>query len=260
MELFEKAKECIFQWSNRVQDLWTERRYFYASVTCLVPPVIVALILILLGMGISAAVGFLRQHYTHLILAALVLWAFAAWWDKHKGEKIMHEREEQEIRERQNYADRLEVARMKDATYTTQAKILFAVSRELGPLGIVPPARLSDLYSPGRTIPKANGTVALSLYLLQKDCETVDTDLLRYTLQTKIDQRLQAGDFPDIPEQHLYRGRVHSGFVIDTVRDSSGFVEVYTALTDDAYCRYCEQRNLNSHLLLPSVDRRDVDY
>ena len=133
--------------------------------------------------------------------------------------------------------------------------------RELGPLGIVPPATLSNIYSPRRTIPKANGTVNLSLFLLQKDREAVDADLLMHTLQVKIDQRLQAGEFPGIPEQHIYRGRVYSGFAVDMVRDSpGGFVEVYTALVDDAYCRYRQNRELNSYRLLPPVDRRDTDY
>ena len=110
-------------------------------------------------------------------------------------------------------------------------------------------------------IPKANGTVSLSLFLLQKDRETVDTDLLKHIAQTKIDQRLQAGEFPGIPDQHVYRGRVYSGLTVDMVRDSSGgFVEVYTTLVDDAYCRYRENRELNGYRLLPSVDRRDTDY
>lgn len=105
----------------------------------------------------------------------------------------------------------------------------------MGPLGIVPPATLSHIYSPGRTIPVAKGTVNLNLFLLQKDRETVDTDLLKHTLQTKINQRLQAGEFPGIPDQYVYRGRVYSGLVVDRVRDSTGgFVEVYTAFVDDA--------------------------
>lgn len=128
-------------------------------------------------------------------------------------------------------------------------------------MGIVPPATLSNIYSPGRTIPRANGTVSLSLFLLQKDCESVDTDLIKHTLQTKIDQRLQAGEFPGIPEQYMFRGRVYSGLAVDQVRDSmGGFVEVYTAFVDDAYCRYRENRELNKYRLLSPVDRRDTDY
>lgn len=261
MELLEKARDRILRWSNRVQNLWTEGSYIRASVTVLVPLVIVALALIFLGLGISAVVNFLRFHYAELIAAALVLWAFVAWRDKRKADDIEIRRKEQEMRERQKYTEQYEAAQTETATYEAQAKVLFSVARELGALGIVPPATLSNIYSPGRMIPKANGTVSLSLFLLQKDRETVDTDLLKHIAQTKIDQRLQAGEFPGIPDQHVYRGRVYSGLTVDMVRDSSGgFVEVYTTLVDDAYCSYRENRELNGYRLLPSVDRRDTDY
>lgn len=169
--------------------------------------------------------------------------------------------QEQEIRERQDYSDRLEAARTQDATYTEQAKIIFSFVREVGALGIVPPTTVRNIYSPGRMVSKANGSVTASLYLLQKDCETVDTALLKHTLQTKIGQRLQAGEFPGIPEQHVYRGWVYSRVTADMVRDSvGGFVEVYTALVNDAYCRYQQNRELNSYRLLSSTDHRDTDY
>lgn len=254
-------KKYIIQWTERVPELWAEQCYIRAILTFIIPVVAGAASVALIILGVTAIFDFLRRHYAQLIMVALGLWAFAAWWDKHRAEKVRLERDKQEVRERQDYSDRLEIARTKDATYTTLAKILFSVVRELGPLGIVPPVRLSDLYSPGRTVLKANGTVSLNLYLLQKDRESIDTDLLMHTLQTKIDQRLQSGEFPDIPEQHVYRGRVYSGFIVDMVRDSmGGFMEVYTVLVDDTYCRYKEHRNLNSHLLLPPVDRRDTDY
>lgn len=256
---FEKVKESFDKWKANLDDSWAEGRYIRAILTFLVPPIAVGLVVVLIIKGISAIVQFLQNNYSQLILAALALWAFAAWWDKHSAEKMNREREAQEIKERQDYTDRLEAARTKEATYIEQAKIVFSVARELGMLGIVPPARLSDIYSPGRTILRANGTVNVSLYLLQKDREAVDTDLLKHTAQTKVDQRLQAGEFPGIAEQYIYRGRVYSGFVIDTVRDSEGYLEVYTAIVNDAYCRYRERRNL-SKMSLTSVDRRDVDY
>ena len=51
-------------------------------------------------------------------------------------------------------------------------------------------------------------------YLLQEDHESVDVDLFTHTAQTKIHQRLQAGEFPGIPEQHIYRGRIYNGCVV----------------------------------------------
>ena len=261
MELFEKAKDRIFQWSNRVQNLWTAGRYIRSVLSFLIPVIATGGAIALIVMGVTVLFDFLRRYYAQLLFAAVAICVFVAWLDKRRANNIELERQEQEMRERRDYSDRLEAAQTKEATYAEQGKMVFSVSRELGPLGIVTPATLSNIYSPGRMISKAGGTVNVSLFLLQKDCETVDADLLKHTMQTKIDQRLQAGEFPGIPEQHIYRGRVYSGMVVDMVRDSiGGFVEVYTALVDDSYCQYHERRELNSYRLLPSVDRRDVDY
>ena len=237
-------KKRFTQWVKSFQNQWSEKQYIRAGLTFLLPLAVLALLVAFIILAVTVVFNFLRRYYAQILFAAFAICVFIAWQDKRKTQNIDLKRKEQEIRERQDYSDRLEAARTKDTTYTMQAKIL-----------------LSNIYSPGRIISKAGGTVNVSLYLLQKDCETVDTDLLKHTLQTKIDQRLQAGEFPGIPEQHVYRGRVYSGFVVDTVRDSlGGFVEVYTALVNDAYCRYLERRNLNSSILLPSVDRRDMDY
>lgn len=259
--MFEKVKELFDRWASAVAQFWNEGRYILAILTFLPPIVLIALLVALIIKGIMAGVSFLYRYSAQLIFAAFAICVFIAWLDKRKADKIEIESKEQEMRERRDYSDRLEAAQTQDATYTAGAKVLFPVSRELGPLGIVPPAKLSELYSPGRSVVKANGTVSLNLYLLQKDREVVETDLIMHTLQTKTDQRIQAGEFPGIPEQHVYRGRVYSGFVVDMVRDSmGGFIEVYTAFVDDNYCRYRENRELNKYRLLPSVDRRDTDY
>lgn len=261
MYLYEKTKETALKWKNCIQELWAEGRYVRAILYFLVPVVGFGVAIALIIMGITVVFDFLRRHYAQLIFAAFAICVFVAWLDKRKADNVEIERKEQEMRERRDYSDRLEAAQTKEATYTEQGKVVFSVSRELGPLGIVPPATLSNIYSPGRSISKASGTVSLSLFLLQKDREIVDTDLVKHTLQTKIDQRLQAGEFPGIPEQHVYRGRVYSGMIVDQVRDSmGGFVEIYTVLVDDSYCQYRERRNLNSNILLPSTDRRDIDY
>lgn len=259
--MLEKVKELFYKWCNKINELREDERYFLAFLTFLLPPVLIGLVLVLIIKAVTAGFNFLCRYYAQLIFAAFAICVFVAWLDKRKADKIDLERQEQEMRERRDYSDRLEAVQTKEATYTAQAKVIFSVSREVGPLGIVPPATPSNIYSPGRTVPVANGMVMLSLFLLQKDRESVDTDLIKHTLQTKIDQRLQAGEFPGIPEQHVYRGRVYSGLAVDQVRDSmGGFVEVYTALVDDAYCQHRERRNLNSGILLPSVDRRDTDY
>lgn len=259
--MLEKGKELFYKWCNKVNEFREDERYILSILILFLPPILIGLLIILIIKAITAGFNFLCQHFSQLIFAVFAICVFVAWLDKRKADNLENERKAQDIRERRDCCDKLEAAKTKDATYVAGAKVLFPVSRELGPLGIVPPATLSNIYSPGRTVPVANGTVNLSLYLLQKDCETIDTDLLKHTLQMKIDQRLQAGEFPGLPEQHVYRGRVYSGFAVDMVRDSpGGFVEVYTALVNDSYCQYRERRNLNSSILLPSVDRRDTDY
>lgn len=258
--MFEKVKESFYKWSNETTELWEDRRYIRSILTCLLPPVLIGLILVLIIKAVIAGFNFLCRYYAQLIFAAFAICVFVAWLDKRRADKIDLERQEQDIRERRDYSDKLETALTEDATYVAQAYVIFDVAKELGPLGIVPPMRPSDLYSPNRMIYVSNRTVGLSLFLLQKDREKVDINLLKHTLQTKVDQRLQAGEFPDIPAQHVYQGRVYSGFVIDMIRDNDGYLNVYTALVNDAYCRYRENRELNKYRLLPSVDRRDVDY
>lgn len=76
----------------------------------------------------------------------------------------------------------------------------------------------------------------------------------------KVDQRLTAGEYPAIEVRHIYHGRAYSGFAVDSVRDSQGFIEVYTVLVDDAYCRYRQERDLMADLPALPVDRRDIDY
>jgi len=159
-------------------------------------------------------------------------------------------------------AERLELARQaairekastQERIYQKMGKVMWAVARELGHLGIVPPNRLGDIYSPTRIIPKRGGEVLLGLYLLTKSRDDVDTDLLTTTMQTKVNQKLAAGDFPDIDGKY-------DGLAIDRVKDSVGFVEVYTALADEGYYRYLAERDLDKDAPPPSIDRRDLDY
>lgn len=146
-----RIKRHVTQWSESIQELWAEERYLRAILTLILPPVIIAFLIVLIALTVTTVLDFLYRYYAQLIMAALAVWAFLAWWDKHKAEQVQLEREAQDVRERQNYSDRLEAAQTKDATYIAQAKVIFFVARELGALGIVPPTTLSNLYSPGRT-------------------------------------------------------------------------------------------------------------
>ena len=257
---WDKIKQRIERYFDDASALWYEGRYFRSIIKFVLPYIIIAAITLVTILAVIGIKNFVRAYYVELIVAALVCWGFLGWLDERREKKYKWKEQEREIRVREEYRARLESATTKEATYIEQGKIVFDVARELGVLGIVPPMRLNNIYSPSRTIQKANGTVILAQFLLQKDREEVDIELIRYTLQTKIDQRLMAGEYPSIEEKHIYRGRAYSGFCIDSVRDSEGYVEVYTVLVNDEYCRYRQNRDLMADLPTLSVDRRDTDY
>ena len=60
--------------------------------------------------------------------------------------------------------------------------------------------------------------------------------------------------------QHVYDGRVYSGFIIDDVKDGKGYIEVYAAFVNDTYCRYKLDQELGKDAPPPLADRRDLDY
>lgn len=258
--MFEKIKQRALKYAEKIDDLWQNGNYFRAVIYVFGLSIMLALIALTVIRIIIGIYGFLRVHYAKLIAAALLLWAFVGWLDSHREKKQKLQEWEQENRAREEYRSRLDYETTKEATYIEQAKIVFDASRELSVLGIVPPMRISNIYSPSRTILKANGAIVLAQFLLQKDREQVDIELLKQALQMKIDQRLTAGEYPAIDAKHIYRGRAYSGLVIDSVRDSEGYVEVYTTLVNDAYCRYRQDRDLMGDLPARIVDRRDTDY
>ena len=255
-----KIKNIFQQYVNTVSSLWESKKYVRSIASFAIPPILIGIAIIATTRFVVWVIWFLRTYYIELIVAALILWAFVGWLDSHREKKQKLREWEQENSAREAYKARLDYETTKEATYIEQGKIIFDVARELGVLGIVPPMRMSNIYSPSRMIPKANGTFSLALFLLQKDREQVDVELLRQTLQTKIDQRLIAGEYPAIEEKHLYKGRAYSGFIVDSVRESQGYVELYTVLTNDAYCRYRQERDLMAFLPDTPVDRRDIDY
>lgn len=237
--------------------LWENGKYFLAILTIIFPSTIFGLILVLILKSITAVILFVRSHYAQIFFTGIILWAFLEWLD-NRADRKRKQKEEEEARAK--YAARLDYEKTKEATYTEQGKVVFSVAQELGVLGIVPPTRLSNIYSPTRMIPKESGAFSLAQFLLSKDRDDVDTELLKQVIQTKVDQRLTAGEYPGIEAKHIYKGRVYSGLLVDLIRDSEGFVEVYTVLTNDAYCRYRQELELDQTTFSPSVDRRDVDY
>lgn len=254
------CKKKIEEYINNGVIHWENGHYVRAILHFLIPILVIALLTALIAKTVVAVTTFLRFHYTQLVVAGLVLWGFVGWLDGHKERRWKLHVEEEQERERKVRAAQREYAATKDSTYVMQAQLLFSVVRSLGSLGIVPPTRLSDIYSPCRTIPKMNGAVILCQFLLQKDGEEVDLDLLQRMLQTKIDQRLSTGEFPGISAKFVYDGRSYSGLCIDSVHDSEGYVEVYTVLVNDAYCLYRQDRDLTADIYTPPIDRRDIDY
>lgn len=251
---------------DRITALWDYlKSYFHGIVTDWhegrKPRAVGKIILPLVPLALLAGVLVLIWRNRRAILSALVVLVaifsiFAYFLDRRAERK----REEEERRERMRQEAIKEKARTMDITYRKMAKVVWNIARELGPLGIVPPNRLDEIYSPGRMISAKGGEVLLGLYLLQKSRDEVETDVLIYTMQTKADQKIVAGEFPEIPKEFIFQGRVYSGFSIDAVRDSRGFVEVYTVLTDESYCQYKLDNEIEKDAPSPSVDRRDIDY
>lgn len=260
MPLKKKIKKAYFCWQTKVEKLWTNGKYIQAVTVIVIPSAIIGLIIALIVKSVTVLFHFFRTYYPNIIFAGLIVWLFFEWLDNHADRKLKRQEKEREEEARTKYIARLDYEKTKEATYIEQGKIVFSVSRELGVLGIIPPTRLSNIYSPTRMIPKENHAFSLAQFLLSKDRDDVDTELLKQVFQTKIDQRLTAGEYPGIEPKHVYQGRVYSGLIVDLVRDSEGFVEIYTVLTNDAYCRYRQELELGWDTPAPTVDRRDVDY
>lgn len=248
----------------RIQDkfvgLWENGKYFLAALAVILPSIIIGLIIVLIVKSIAVIIHFVRVHYTQIFFTGIIIWAFLEWLDNHADRKRKRKEKEREEAVRARYTARLDYEKTKEATYAEQGKVVYSVARELGSLGIVPPTRLNNIYSPARMIPKDNGAFFLAQFLLTKDRDDVDTELLGQVFQTKIDQRLTAGEYPGIEAKHIFQGRVYSGLTVDWVHDGEGFVEVYTVLTNDAYCRYRQELELEQTTFSSFVDRRDVDY
>lgn len=229
----------------RIKADWTEGRKARAVGKVILPLLPVALV--------GFIVNFVVKNLDTIALFFIVVMTFLCIVGGLLEERAKRKRAEAERREQEHREAIRKKAQTQDRIYQKMAKAVWTVARELGPLGIVPPNRLGDIYSPGRIIPKRDGEVLLGLYLLQKSRDDVDTDLLISTMQTKLDQKFAAGDFPDIDERY-------DGLVIDRVKDSIGFVEVYTSLFDESYRRYKSDGDLDRDIPSPSIDRRDMDY
>lgn len=262
MKILRLLKAQIDNWSKTISVLWADKHYIRSVLTLLLPPMAIGIGICLIVKIVTGITTFLRLHYAKLIFAVLLIWAFAGWLDNHKEKQLEYRRREREEEEREEYRAQQEYALAKDSTYVEQGKILFDVTREIGSLGIVPPMRLNNLYSPNRTIPKINGAFFFCQYLLQKDLDFVDTERLKEALQMKINQRLIAGEYPGVEAKYIYKGRVYSGLVVDKVIDGreSGFIEVYTVLVNNAYCRWKQNQDLIRDTPAPIIDRRDTDY
>ena len=240
---------------------------FRTALLVLIPPVLVAALVKLIAVTVdlltvtAEAVALFLDHYLIVIvIAAVAVGWLAERYSKRKAERETRKRlewEQERARRAQEYAT------TKEATYTQEGKMVYSVAKDMGGMGIVPPRRLSDIYSPSHTVPIDGGAGMLCQFLIQKAHDMdldMDFDQLKSVMQTKIDQRLAAGEWPDVKVQHIYDGRVYSGFVIDTVGDGKGYIEVWTALVNDSYCRYKLDQELGKDAPPASIDRRDPDY
>lgn len=247
--LWEKGKSYVLG----IKANWAEGRKARAvgkAILACLPVVVLGLVIRFVTTHLEEIINFFLWVILIICLAGGALSAVAK---RKRAEEERQERLRQEaIREN---------ARTADATYKKMANAVYEIARDLGPVGIVPPRMLSDIYSTGdRMIPLQDGVVMLGLFTLQKSGETVDTDMLSFTMQEKINKKLTAGELPGVARDVTYNSRVYSGFIIHAVVDRPGFVEVYTVLTDENYCRFKMECEQNKSVSAPSVDRRDTDY
>lgn len=214
-------------------------------------------IISLLNQAVTAVIAFFDRYFVIFLTVGLFIW-----WCMDRFSKKRQEDDERERikREQERAWQTQEYERTKEATYQAGADVLFTISSVLQNLGIVPPRLKSDLFSPKRTISIEDGAFTYCQYLLQKSGENVDLPLIQATMQTKIDQALAANEITGVPIQHNYDGRFYSGFVVDAVRDSLGFVEIYAVFVNDAYCRWKQRQELNRITPPPVPDSRDIYY
>lgn len=207
------------------------------------------------------AVLFIKTHWEVILTLLGIIVVLPYVIGEMKKTAAERKRAEAERQEQLRQEAIRENARTADATYTKMAKVVYEIARDLGALGIVPPRMVSDIYSSGdHMIPLQEGAVMLGLFTLQKSGETVDTDMLSFTMQEKINKKLTAGELPGVARDVIYNNRVYSGFIIHAVVDRPGFVEVYTVLTDENYIRFKMECEQSKSVSAAAVDRRDTDY
>ena len=92
MRIYEKMKHILRSWNSKVNQFWGDGCYIRSVLTLLLPSIVIGLLIVAVIMAITAGFNFLRCYYAQLIALTLALWAFIAWWDKRKADKIEIER------------------------------------------------------------------------------------------------------------------------------------------------------------------------
>lgn len=132
----------------------------------------------------AAAIGaFFDKYFRTLVAVGLGVWGLADWLEKRRQKREEWKQAEEARREAKRQEAIREKAHTAEATYKMMAKVVYEIARGLGPSGIVPPNRLSDIYSPNHMVPIGSGEVMLGLYLLPKSRDDVDTDLLKMRIK-----------------------------------------------------------------------------
>ena len=86
--MLEKIKQFLNNWAGNVREYWDAGYRFRAGFTFIVPPILVALTIILLFLGVSAVFDFLRRYYAQLFFMAVGICIFVAWLDKRKADNL----------------------------------------------------------------------------------------------------------------------------------------------------------------------------
>lgn len=226
--------------------LWEERRWGCLALTILLTIGCLFITTVLSVHIFTAFSNFMDRNIDTImsafsicfVVGALIWYKREEWREKHSEQEKLEAAAAAEAQ-----AQEMEIAkRIAQNNYFIIRQCLFNVLYEkANAIGLEKPTSLSELDSPAKLIPR-NGYV-LCQYIGMKQADIVDTALISEYLQTKITQRLNAGEFPEVPTRsYIYEGQAHPSIFIDSITDAGAYIQINTVLVNEAYCQYLQNR------------------
>ncbi len=251
MSTFNKFIDTILQ-------LCEKRKWGQLALTLILSGICLSVMVLLSVWVIEGITSFISKNFDAIMAALFIcfLLIYGIWskLDERKTAQV-HLAEQRTMA-----AAELERA-IAENTYIIVRQCIFSVLLEkANAIGLIKPVSLSDLDSPARLIDR-NGFV-LCQYIAMKQSEFVETALIAEYLQNRVTQRLNNGEFSEIPSRSfVYEGRAYPAVYIDSVADAGAYIQINAVLVNDAYCRHLQNRQFaktNNLGILPAP--RDSDF